>query len=698
MQHNRTVMMDGELTPEQKQVAMALDQNWIHGSLPHDPETQPSQVLPEGIKHHYADLDVLHLYRGADNLDIAETYPKELPAIKDPASLFGFGIGRHGLPTKEQMRNMRAAIRKQMNLDKFDQEMKELLGDDLEEFNEVRDNIQASTQCIVSLIMRYKDNRRLTMEIMKNTSLTELDGFVPNDYLGLTVEKAVEKLDVFMEPVYAKKEEFFAKYPGVADIREKYVATVVPRSFMGRDYMKGGVPRGEMIIAGGINPNVVSQGQRHFLPDGREVFITLENTATDEVVLDPGMKTTDLHGGMEITVDVHREHTPEEIQVLADQMRQPILANKHAVVPGISNEGVVDLLDMAKDAYVDIPETREERRRRLLSENSVSGAVVQPQEKPRFNKIKHEEMFGKDEGIATAKKIKNSSLSGANSNMMAVGFRDQVTFTQEKDTLTAEEAIAILNPMVITGRGFSTDMILQIINRLSEKDREIVRASIFGDLEFTKPFDPDKFARLISPQRIAEENNLAHRSAHELNERLLAGPRPSEGDVVIHLNDSFSAYTPEPTNVSEKLANLPGYSHSPEQLAQDIEEGNVFLSTTGIIGLTPEGHPIPKEDLDQLIHGQMTLTEACRKATAVAEGQVTPEELQNLKDLLKDSEELLEKQLKEKGKALLEDMRLPEGVSIEVEPGATPSKWKATILRYGEVSGIFEITGANVDK
>lgn len=677
MQGNRSIMLTSELTTEQ-----------------HKPTHSPfaSDHLPKGIVPHCADLDVTLLYQNVSDIDVAKTYPEYFMDVKDPASLFGFGIGRHGLPTKEQMRSMRAAIRKQMNLDKFDQEMKELLGDDLEEFNEVRDNIQASTQCIVSLIMRYKDNRRLTMEIMKNTNLVDLDGFVPNDYLGLTVEKAVEKLDVFMKPVYAKKEEFFAKYPGVADIREKYVATVTPRSFMGRDYVTSGVARGEMIIAGGINPNTLSQGQRHFLPDGREVFVSLENTVADEVVIEnvTGMKVTDLHGGMEITVDVHCEHTPEEIQELAERMRQPVLANKHMVVPGISNEGVADLLDIAKDAYVDIPETREERRHRLLGENSVSGATIQPQEKPRFNKVKHEEMFGKEEGFATAKKIKNSSLSGANSNMIPVGYRDQVTFSHEKDTLTAEEAIAILNPIVITGRGFSTEMIMQVINRLSEKDREIVRSSIFGDLEFTKPFDPNKFARLISPQRISEENDPLFRHAREMNERLLAGPRPTEDGAVTFLNDSFSAYTPEPTDIVEKLDNLPGYAHSPEQLAQDIEEGNVFLDTTGIIGLTPEGHPIPKEDLDKLIHGQMTLTEACRKATGLAKSELTPEELQNLKDLLKDSEEILEAQLKEKGKALLEATNFSKNFKVEVEPGDTPHTWKTTVHLNGDVAARFE--------
>lgn len=247
MQSPRQQMMASHLI--EKQVKMLSDPD----DLVISEETLKS-IAATGIKAHLVDLDVLQQYpypikplNSPENsfykeiiskvrrqsfmdhifdFDVSVTYPKSCTFIKDPASLFCAGIGRNHLSTVEQMKAMRTALRNQMDLDKFDEEMLKLLGDDLEGYMNVRDRVQVINEVFVLIAMNYKSKRRLTKEIMVNTYLIDLEGININEFLGLTVEKAIEKIERIIESEAHILSGYMEKYPGITEIRQKFKDTV----------------------------------------------------------------------------------------------------------------------------------------------------------------------------------------------------------------------------------------------------------------------------------------------------------------------------------------------------------------------------------------------------------------------------------------------------------------------------------------
>lgn len=656
------------------------------------PDLVVSQAVQDAIakgdiKMHHADLDILHMYNQPvgcigdfADIDVSETYPNPYTLFNKPASLFSIGISQHGLSTVKEMKQAREELKNKVNLTEFTNWLENLLGDDLEEYLNLRDRKQSLTGINVLLIMRYKESRRLTTEIMKNVNLDTIDEIDSSEYLGLTINKVLEKIDVLEEILSAKISLFTTKYPGIFDIYDMYNTLVKPRAvpIFGNHQ---GLHRGEMIIAGGIPPNVPMGSGRHFLDNGQEVFITLEQS--DNI-------------------------TPEEIEELTQTTRQKVPPTEYVTVSGPKHEYANQLLKLAETAHVDIPETREERRSRLLTENSVSGAIVKPQNKPLFNKVTHQQMT---EDTTTVKKIKNASLSGAYQNLATEQYRDQVTFsedvqkpiegvqgsltgicraahqaaletiadskdsTEEKEMLTAEKAIKILSHSVSTGSNLNVLIIHSILGKLTQEDRDKVSAYFSNNLEFAKPFPETFYPQLISSQRIAEQNNPDHKSVNDFNNRMLMSKQPDIDKCLdqfkkeTFLMDSFSAYKPEPMNVKEKLSSLPGYAHSNEQLAEDIKEGNVIMSTihmTNFIAVTPEGELIPNE--------------------------LDPEDYLKVRQVMREMDEVIEKEFKDKEKFLLENSSLPPGMTLEVEEGETPRDWKTTIHIDGKPLGQFQIS------
>lgn len=451
-----------------------------------------------------------------------------------------------------------------------------------------------------------------------------------------------------------------------------------------------------------------------------------------------GSKLVGFPEGMHVNTNVAPEYDKEQIEALQGSVEQTVLSSPHLIVLDLNNtasakneeliqttrqkvppteyvtvsgpkhEYANQLLKLAETAHVDIPETREERRSRLLTENSVSGAIVKPQNKPLFNKVTHQQMT---EDTTTVKKIKNASLSGAYQNLATEQYRDQVTFsedvqkpieggqgsltgicraahqaaletiadskdsTEEKEMLTAEKAIKILSHSVSTGSNLNVLIIHSILGKLTQEDRDKVSAYFSNNLEFVKPFPETFYPQLISSQRIAEQNNPDHKSVNDFNNRMLMSKQPDIDKCLdqfkkeTFLMDSFSTYKPEPMNVKEKLSSLPGYAHSNEQLAEDIKEGNVIMSTihmTNFIAVTPEGELIPNE--------------------------LDPEDYLKVRQVMREMDEVIEKEFKDKEKFLLENSSLPPGMTLEVEEGETPYEWRTTIHIDGKPLGQFQIS------
>ena len=463
------------------------------------PDLVVSQAVQDAIakgdiKMHHADLDILHMYNQPvgcigdfADIDVSKTHPNPYTLFNKPASLFSIGISQHRLSTVKEMKQAREELKNKVNLTEFTNWLENLLGDDLEEYLNLRDRKQSLTGISVLLIMRYKESRRLTTEIMKNVNLDTIDEIDSSEYLGLTINKVLEKIDVLEEILSAKISLFTTKYPGIFDIYDMYDTLVKPRAvpIFGNHQ---GFHRGEMIIAGGIPPNVPMGSGRHFLDNGQEVFITLEQS--DNI-------------------------TPEETEELTQTTRQKVPPTEYVTVSGPKHEYANQLLKLAETAHVDIPETREERRSRLLTENSVSGAIVKPQNKPLFNKVTHQQMT--------------------------------------EDTTAVKK--------------------------------------------------------------------------------------------------------------------MPGYAHSNEQLAEDIKEGNVIMSTihmTNFIAVTPEGELIPNE--------------------------LDPEDYLKVRQVMREMDEVIEKEFKDKEKFLLENSSLPPGMTLEVEEGETPYEWRTTIHIDGKPLGQFQIS------
>lgn len=599
---------------------------------------------------------------------VSPLYPEDFMVIKDPVSLFNAGIARNGFASVAKMQEARAYLSKILNLDKFIDKIKAMLGDDFETYMRARDRRQALNQVIAKNVLKYKDSRRLTKEIAQNTSLLDLTGINLNDYLGLTIEKVISKLDTVIDNENHILNDLMDKYPGIMDIRNIYYDTAeYPLSEFVRDNIPGpthylsnlvmkhqisldGLKRGEMIITGGIPTDVqVGQGQSHLPTCQETLFINLENP-NDEAYW------KDYYSN-------HHQKTPP---------------TEHVNVSGPKHEYVKQLFKLTETAHVDIPETREDHHSRLLSEIDTSGAIVKPQNKPLFNKATHQQLENTNlipEGehmslTAVCQAAHQASLDSIVGQQPST--QEKVLF-MDKKMLTVEEAINILSHISNLGSGSNMVVMGSVFDKLTQEDREKVSAYFNNDLEFNKSFSEKFYAQLVSSQRIAEQNNPDHKVVNDLNARALMGERlidPLNGEGETLLIDSFSAYKPKQANVAEKLSSLPGYVHSDKQLTEDIKEGNVILSmgplTSSFLAVTPEGELILNE--------------------------LDPENYVKVRQVLNEMDEVLVKEFKDKEKFLVENSSLPPGMTLEVEEGATPNKWKTTIHVDGKIIGQFQIS------
>lgn len=171
------------------------------------------------------------------DINVTETYPQ----VKDPASLFNAGIGRNGFANVIKMQEARADLGKVLNLNKFIEKMKAMLGDDFDLYMQARDRRQALNQVIANIALKYKESRRLTKEIMTNTSLLYLTDINLNDYLGLTIEKVINKLDAVIDNEAHVMNDLMNKYPDIVEIRNIYNDTAeYPLS----EFVKDNIPTG----------------------------------------------------------------------------------------------------------------------------------------------------------------------------------------------------------------------------------------------------------------------------------------------------------------------------------------------------------------------------------------------------------------------------------------------------------------------